>query len=152
MTFSPSSPPPGYVRSTPPRLSWVTVPLIVMLVFQVLGILFLPLLLPLFSSLMNMPSAALNGVNTDTNLSVTDIRTIVAFFSAFIWVIEVVQVAFAVLYFLTLRAVQGGRSWGRIVAIILFILNLLSFPVGTVLGIFGLIGALDPEVTAYESR
>ncbi|ULH15051.1 hypothetical protein MF271_13955 [Deinococcus sp. KNUC1210] len=127
----------------------MTVPLIILLVLQVLGILFLPLILPFLSAILNSAS-----VNTDTanSLSPTDLHTILTFVSASIWVVEIVQVGVAVLYFFTLRAVQQGKSWGRIVAIVMFILGLLNFPVGTLLGVFGLIGAFDQEVTAYCSR
>ncbi len=133
----------------PPRLSYVTVPLIILLIFQVLGVVLLPLLLPFFSAVMNSPSIT---SGSDTNLSPTDIRGILTIISASIWVVELFQIAFAVLYFFTWRAVQQGRNWGRVAAIVLFILALFSVPFGTLLGIFGLIGAFDAEVTAYCNR
>ena len=151
MTFPPASPQPGYARSTPQRLGWVTVPLIILLVLQILGILFLPLLLPFLTAIMHSATVTVNN-DPATNLSPDTIQTILKFVSASIWVVEVIQVGVAVLYFFTLRAVQQGKAWGRIVAIVMFILGLLNFPVGTLLGVFGLIGAFDQEVTAYCSR
>ena len=55
------------------------------------------------------------------------------------------------LYF-TRRAVLEGRSWGRVSSIVIGVLSLLIFPVGTVMGIFMLIGAFDRQVVAYTSR
>ncbi|GGR12600.1 hypothetical protein GCM10008957_26950 [Deinococcus ruber] len=124
-------------------------PLIILLVLQILGILFLPLILPFLSAILNTASASNDTANS---LSPSDLHTILTFVSASIWVVEIVQVGVAVLYFFTLRAVQQGKNWGRIVAIVMFILGLLNFPVGTLLGVFGLIGAFDQEVAAYCNR
>jgi len=45
------------------------------------------------------------------------------------------------------------RSWGRILTIVLSILNLFAFPLGTALGIYGLWVLLQPEsVQILEGR
>jgi len=147
MTFpAPQTP----ALQVPARLSWVTVPLIVMLVLQVIGVLLLPLLVPLISAIAASPdfAASMNDSATDP----ASVRTVLGLLSAFVWVIEVFQIALAVLYVFVLRAVQAGRSWGRVAAIVLFVLGILNFPLGTLLGVFGLIGAFDAEVTAYCNR
>ncbi len=147
MTFSSPQTPPAYGMAKPQKLSWVTVPLIIQMVLSALGVIALPFLIPFFNLMVNDPSFAQNGTSSPAEL-----KAALVFFSASIWVIEIVAVAFLVLYFFTFRAVQQGRSWGRIVAIVMFILGLFSFPFGTALGIFGLIGAFDAEVTAYCNR
>lgn len=69
-----------------------------------------------------------------------------------LWVAFALTAAFVLLLYFTRRAVLEGRSWGRIVSIVLGVLSLLSFPLGTVLGIFMLIGAFDRDVQRYTSR
>lgn len=147
MTFPLPQTPPAYGLVKPQKLSWVTVPLIIQMVLGALGVVFIPFLIPLVNLVGSDPSAF-----QDSGSSPAEVKAILAFFAAFIWVFELVAVAFLVLYFLTFRAVQQGKSWGRIVAIVIFILGLFSFPLGTAIGIFGLIGAFDAEVTAYCNR
>ncbi|WP_407570112.1 hypothetical protein [Deinococcus altitudinis] len=147
MTFPSPQTPPAYGMATPQKLSWVTVPLIIQMVLSALGIVALPFLIPFFNLMLSDPS-----FTQDSSSSPAELKAVLVFFSASIWVFEIIAIAFLVLYFFTLRAVQQGKSWGRIVAIIIFILGLFSFPLGTALGIFGLIGAFDAEVTAYCNR
>ena len=147
MTFSSPQMPPAYGLAKPQKLSWVTVPLIIQMVLSALGIAALPFLIPFFNLMMSDPT-----FTQDSSSSPAELKAILVFFSASIWVFEIIAIAFLVLYFFTFRAVQQGKSWGRIVAIIIFILALFSFPLGTAIGIFGLIGAFDAEVTAYCNR
>ncbi|WP_424951483.1 hypothetical protein [Deinococcus sp.] len=148
MTFpSPQMPPAYGMGAKPQKLSWVTVPLIIQMILGALGVIFLPFLIPLINLAASDPSSLQNS-----GTSPAEVRAVLAFFAAFIWVFEIISVAFLVLYFLAFRAVQQGKNWGRIVAIVVFILGLLSFPLGTAIGIFGLIGAFDAEVTAYCNR
>jgi hypothetical protein len=147
MTFPAPQMPPTSGLAKPQKLAWVTVPLIIQMVFGLLSIVFLPLLIPVFNLAANDPSSL-----QDSGTSPADLKAILVFFSAFIWVFEVVAVGFLALYFFAFRAVQQGKSWGRIVAIVVFILALFNFPFGTLLGVFGLIGAFDAEVTSYCNR
>ena len=147
MTFPVPQMTPAYGLTKPEKLSWVSIPLIVLLVLQVLGILLLPLILPFISAIASAPDLA-----TGTKGATTDpatIKMVLGFVSASIWVVEIFQIALAVLYFFAYRGVQQGKSWARIAAIVLFILGLFNFPLGTLLGVFGLIGAFDAAVTAY---
>jgi type II secretory pathway component PulF len=152
MTFPSPQMPPAYGAAKPQKLSWVTVPLIIQMVLTALSVVFLPFLIPFFnlatSAALNDPSLA----QTDPTTSPETLKAIFTFLSASIWIIEIVTIALLAFYFLTYRAVQQGKSWGRIAAIVLFILALLNFPLGTILGVFGLIGAFDAEVTAYCNR
>jgi hypothetical protein len=150
MTFPTSQMPPSYGPSKPEKLSWVTIPLIIQMVFGALSVIFLPFLIPVFKAIISDPSFA-TSMNESGSTAV-DPKTVLAFISSFIWVIEFFNVAMLVLYFLTYRGVQQGKGWARIVAIIVFILGLANIPVGTLLGIFGLIGAFDAQVTAYCNR
>ncbi|MGY2894165.1 hypothetical protein [Deinococcus sp. UYEF24] len=147
MTFPSPQMPPAYGMAKPQKLSWVTVPLIIQMVLSALGIIALPFLIPFFNLMVSDPS-----FTQDSSSSPAELKAILVFFSASIWIIEIVAIAFLVLYFFVLRAVQQGKSWGRIVAIVFFILGLFNFPFGTALGVFGLIGAFDAEVTAYCNR
>lgn len=52
----------------------------------------------------------------------------------------------------TRRGLLEGKGWGRVSAIVIAVFSLLVFPIGTVLGIFMLIGAFDRDVTNYTSR
>lgn len=49
-------------------------------------------------------------------------------------------------------AVGRGHAWGRVLGIVLGVLMLPLFPVGTVLGIFILIGLLGPEAQDWFGR
>ncbi len=49
-------------------------------------------------------------------------------------------------------AVGRGQVWGRVLGIVLGILMLPLFPVGTVLGIFILIGLLGPDAQDWFGR
>ena len=147
MTFPSPQTPPASGLAKPAKLSWVTVPLIIQMVLLVLSIVLLPFLIPLINLAASGPT-----VLQDSSTTPAQIRAVLLFFAASVWIIELLSIGFLVLYFFAFRAVQQGRSWGRIVAIIVFILALFNFPFGTALGIFGLIGAFDTEVTAYCNR
>lgn len=147
MTFSSPQMPPASGLAKPAKLSWVMVPLIIQMVLLALSIVLLPFLIPLINLAASDPT-----VLQDSSTTPAQIRAVLLFFAASVWIIEILSIGFLVLYFFVFRAVQQGRSWGRIVAIIVFILALFNFPFGTALGIFGLIGAFDTEVTAYCNR
>lgn len=132
----------------PQKLSWVTIPLIVNIVLGVLGLLMLPFLGAILSAAFG---AAANDAST-TAQELQNLQVVKMFTGGTLWVSFFIGLAWLVFEFFALRAVQAGKNWGRIAAIVIFILSLLSFPIGTLLGIFGLIGAFDPEVQRYASR
>ena len=45
-----------------------------------------------------------------------------------------------------------GKAWGRVSSIVIGVISLLIFPLGTLLGLVMLVGAFDREVVAYTSR
>jgi len=55
----------------------------------------------------------------------------------------------ALLYFVVAWGLWKGQGWARIVAIILAILSLLNFPIGTIIGIIILIYLFKDDVKAY---
>lgn len=55
----------------------------------------------------------------------------------------------ALLYFVVAFGLWKGQGWARIVAIILAILGLLNFPIGTIISIVMLIYLFKDEVKAY---
>ncbi|MFO7791793.1 MAG: hypothetical protein R6W73_02280 [Candidatus Saliniplasma sp.] len=55
----------------------------------------------------------------------------------------------ALLYFVVAFGLWKGQGWARIVAIILAILGLLNFPIGTIISIVILIYLFKDEVKAY---
>lgn len=69
-----------------------------------------------------------------------------------LWLSFFLTAGLILLLYFTRRAVLEGRSWGRVASIVIAVLSLLLFPVGTVLGIIMLIGAFDRDVQAYTSR
>ncbi len=151
MTFPSPQMPAAYGAAKPAKLSWVTVPLIIQMVLGALSVILLPFLIPFFNVLLN--AASLDPtVQSDPATSPETLKVVFAVLNASIWIVEIFTIGMLVLYFFAFRAVQQGKSWGRVVAIIVFILALFNFPFGTALGIFGLIGAFDTEVTAYCNR
>jgi len=55
----------------------------------------------------------------------------------------------AVLYLLTARGIARRKVWGKLAGIVLAILMLPAFPIGTVLGIFVLTGLLGQEAKSW---
>ena len=131
----------------PQKLSWVTIPLIVNIVLGALSLISLPLI---GSFVRSMSSLAASDAST-TAQDLQGLQVLQVFTGGTLWIIFVIGLAWLVFEFFTLRAVQAGKSWGRVAAIVIFILSLLNFPLGTILGIFGLIGAFDPEVQRYAT-
>ena len=128
----------------PQKLSWVTIPLIVNIVLGALGLLLLPFLGVLMNTML--------GVNPETAQDAQTAAFARMFTGATLWLSGLIGLAWLIFQFLTLRALQAGKAWARIAAIVIAVLSLLSFPIGTLLGIFMLIGAFDPDVQRYASR
>jgi hypothetical protein len=63
--------------------------------------------------------------------------------------ISIMYIIFGVLYLITAKGITNKKSWAKIVGIILGILALPGVPIGTVLGIFILIGLLSPEANTW---
>ena len=61
------------------------------------------------------------------------------------FIIAVITLAFGVLYLITARGIADKKNWAKVVGIILAILSLPGFPIGTILGVMILIGLLSTE-------
>ena len=127
----------------PRRLAFITVPLLIQLLLNGLSMLILPFSGGLVNTLLADTARQTGGAAP--TLSPEQVTSV-------LWVAFALTAAFVLLLYFTRRAVLEGRSWGRVVSIVLGVLSLLSFPFGTVLGIFMLIGALDRDVQRYTGR
>ena len=139
-TRSESPQPPA---SRPPRLAFLSVPLLVGLLYNSISL----LTLPFSGGTLNDLLAQLN-----TASGLPPVQLTPAQIQLTLWVSFAFTVALILWLYFTRRAVMEGRSWGRVSSIVIGVLSLLLFPVGTVMGIFMLIGALDRAVVAYTSR
>jgi hypothetical protein len=63
--------------------------------------------------------------------------------------ISMMCIIFGVLYLITAKGITNKKNWAKIVGIILGIFALPGVPIGTVLGIFILIGLLSPEANTW---
>jgi drug/metabolite transporter (DMT)-like permease len=61
----------------------------------------------------------------------------------------IIAIAFGVIYLMTAKGVEEKKNWAKIVGIIVGILSLFSFPIGTILGIFILIGLMGEEANSW---
>lgn len=142
----PSSPDrPDQVPAGPPprRLSFLTLPLMIGVIYNAISLLTIPFSGPTLNELLaeygkaaGQPVPALSPEVIQTAL----------------WISFFLTAALVLWLYLTRRAVLEGKSGGRVSSIVIAVLSLLLFPVGTVLGIFMLLGAFDREVTAYLRR
>jgi hypothetical protein len=70
----------------------------------------------------------------------------------------IANVLSVILVVLSIPGLIGGiglikrKNWARILVLILSILNLLNFPIGTAIGIYALWALLQPEVAAVFER
>ncbi|MEW6420202.1 MAG: hypothetical protein AB1511_00555 [Deinococcota bacterium] len=137
-----TSPVPPPARR-PARLAFLTVPLLIGLIYNVISLLTLPFSGETLNILLSDLSVA--SGQPPVTLSPEQILTV-------LWLSFFLTAGLILLLYFTRRAVLEGRSWGRVSSIVIAVLSLLVFPVGTVLGVIMLIGAFDPEVQAYTSH
>ncbi|GAA5534982.1 hypothetical protein [Deinococcus aluminii] len=136
---SPVAPP----TRRPPRLAFLTVPLMIGLIYNAISLLTLPFSGDTLNTLLGELGAA--SGQPPVTLSQAQIMTV-------LWLSFFLTAGLILLLYFTRRAVLEGRSWGRVASIVIAVLSLLLFPVGTVLGIIMLIGAFDRDVQAYTRR
>ena len=73
-------------------------------------------------------------------------ESVIDFVDSMMIVGGVIALIVAVLYIITGWGLWTMKSWARIVAIILAIISLLSFPIGTIIGIVILWYLFKPEI------
>lgn len=135
------TPPPTVPH--PPRLTFVTTPLLIGLIYNAISLLTLPFSGDTINETVLQVEQALGSPVTP--MSPELVTTV-------LWVSFFITSAIVLLLYFTRRALREGRSWGRVSSIVIGVLSLLLFPIGTVLGIFMLIGAFDKDVQAYASK
>lgn len=131
---------PSAERPQPPKLSWLTWPLMVGLVYQAF-------------TLLTVPFAG-----DSLQLVLTEMETQLAeplpplppeFIQTVLWLAFFLTAFSLLLYYYTYCAVREGKPWGRSASLILAIASLPVLPFGTLLGIVMLIGCFDDEVKAF---
>ncbi|MDB5046695.1 MAG: hypothetical protein JWQ08_2745 [Deinococcus sp.] len=135
------TPPPPVPR--PARLTFVTIPLLIGLIYNAVSLLTLPFSGDTLNDTVRQLEAALGS--TVAPMSPELVTTV-------LWVSFFITSAIVLLLYFTRQALLEGKSWGRVSSIVIGVLSLLLFPIGTVLGIFMLIGAFDKDVQAYASK
>ncbi|MBB5378964.1 hypothetical protein HNQ07_004471 [Deinococcus metalli] len=135
--------PPAGPTARPPRLAFLTVPLLIGLFYNAISL----LTLPFSGGALNEMLAQLNGASGLPPVQLTPQQVQLTLWLSF----ALTAVLILWLYY-TRRAVMDGRSWGRVSSIVIAVLSLLIVPFGTVLGIVMLVGAFDRAVVAYTSR
>ena len=139
-TPQPTQPP---TQPRPPRLAFLTVPLLIGLLTQCFSL----LMTPFMGNDLNATLAEYGKLTGTTfpPLSPQMIQTV-------LWISLILTMALILWLYNTRRALLEGKSWGRVSAIVIAVLSLLIFPIGTLLGITMLIGAFDRDVTNYTSK
>ena len=125
----------------PPRLAFITVPLLIALFYNGFSLLSLPFAGPTLNEMLAM----LGQGNAPVQLDEAQISLV-------LWISFALTAALILWLYFTRRAVIEGRAWGRVSTIVIAVLSLLALPFGPVLGIFMLIGAFDRQVAAYTTR
>ncbi|AWT36468.1 hypothetical protein GCM10008956_19880 [Deinococcus arenae] len=127
----------------PPRIGFLTVPLMINLIYSAITLLFLPFAGP---TLTDTTSEMVKQMGIP-DLTVTPAQVQTALWISFgLTTLQILWVYY------TRRAVLDGRNWGRVSSIVLAVFSLLIPPIFTILGIVMLIGAFDKQVVAYTSR
>ncbi|GGR51353.1 hypothetical protein GCM10008959_10740 [Deinococcus seoulensis] len=145
MTVPPESKTDQPLPPPPPRLAFITVPLLIALFYNAFSLLTLPFAAPSLNDMLDMLSR--DGVTTGTPVQLAPEQITLV-----LWIAFALTAALILWLYFTRRAVLEGRAWGRVSAIVLAVLSLLALPFGPILGIIMLIGAFDKQVQAYTVR
>ncbi|WP_029479388.1 hypothetical protein [Deinococcus frigens] len=143
---APSTPEQKQPGPRPQRLLFITLPLLIGTLYFALQLLTVPFSGPLLNDVM---------LQINERFSNSGIPPVQLAPEQLQWVLWISFAVFALLIlwlYFTRRALLEGRSWGRVSAIVIGVLSLLALPIGTVLGVFILIGAFDRDVMAYTRR
>ncbi|GGL66095.1 hypothetical protein GCM10010840_00010 [Deinococcus aerolatus] len=140
---APTSPEQKPLGPRPPRLLFLTLPLLIGVFYNAISLLTLPFTGPTLTDVLARlnEQAATSGL-PPVQLSPDQLQWV-------LWLSFAITAVLILWLYYTRRALLEGRNWGRVSAIVIGVFTLLVFPVGTVLGIFMLIGAFDKQVMAY---
>lgn len=134
-------PKPGLPRPT--RLSFLNVPLLIGLIYWAISL----LTVPFSGGTLNETLLEYSRLTGTPAVHLTPEQL-----NAVLWTTFVVTALLVLWLALTRQAVLDGKRWGRVSSIVIAVLSLLVFPIGTVLGIVMLIGVFDRDVQAYLNR
>lgn len=124
----------------PPRLAFLTVPLLIGLIYNAVSL----LTLPFSGDTLNTLLAQVGAATGDPVAPLTQAQIMTV-----LWLSFVLTAGLILWLYFTRRAVLEGRSWGRVSSIVIAVFSLLLIPFGTVLGLIMLVGAFDRGVQAY---
>jgi uncharacterized membrane protein len=68
-----------------------------------------------------------------------------AIFASIMWIIAAFVLVIGIFEFLAGSALRKHRPWARIAIIVLSIINLFGFPIGTIVGIYSLVVLLSAD-------
>ncbi|OLV20104.1 hypothetical protein [Deinococcus marmoris] len=140
---APTSPEQKQLGPRPQRLLFLTLPLLIGVFYNAISLLTLPFSGPTLTDML----ARLNQQSSTSGLP--PIQLAPDQLQWVLWLSFAITAILILWLYYTRRALLEGRSWGRVSAIVIGVFTLLIFPIGTVLGIFMLIGAFDKNVVAY---
>jgi hypothetical protein len=139
----PTSPQQKQSGLRPPRLLFLTLPLLIGVFYNAISLLTLPFSGPTLTDVLaRLDEQASTSGLPPIQLSPDQLQWV-------LWLSFAITALLILWLYFTRRALMEGRSWGRVSAIVIGVFSLLIFPIGTVLGIFMLIGAFDRQVVAY---
>ena len=136
-----SAPKPSLPR--PARLPFLTVPLLIGLIYWAISL----LTVPFSGGTLNETLAEYSRLTGLTSVQLSPEQL-----GAVLWTTFFITALLVLWVALTRQAVLDGKRWGRTSSIVIAVLGLLLIPVGTVLGIVMLIGAFDRDVQTYFER
>ena len=138
-----ASPPPVSPGRPPPRLVFLTFPLLVSLLWQAISL----LTLPFSGSAVNESLAEFNRL-TGMNLPPLTPEQI----NVVLWLSFAISSGLILWLYNTRRALLEGKRWGHTSALVIAVLSLFLVPIGTLMGIVMLVGAFDRDVQRFASR
>ena len=138
------SPSPSPAGPKPRRLSWVTTPLLIGIVFNSIEL----LLLPSQGRDTILASNKILGEILGQPLPAPSDAQV----QGIVWMTFFVMAALITWLYLTRQAALEGRRWAVGSTVVIAVLSLLVLPFGPLLGIVMLIGVFDRDVRAYLSR
>ena len=117
---------------------------ILYMVFGVLGALAALVILMVFGGVAGIIGAATGG-SPDARIAIPIVGVIGGLIFVLVLILSVPCIAAGI-------GLMNYREWGRILALVLSILNLFNIPFGTVLGVYGLWVLLNQQTVALFQR
>lgn len=143
MTSEHTSSPPSPVRSAPPQLKWLTLPLLIELISNCIGLLTLPFAQ---DQLVAQMQTTLN------QMGVEGVQLTPGLLQTVLWTTFFTLMALTLLLYFVREGVKDGKGWAWVMTILVAVFSMLNLPFGPFIGIALLYGAFRPEVRAYFGR